>query len=327
MMTSMSCWSGSTSSVWGSANSHLDEDGRRRYMSMDSIPGENLSVSLDITAKSGHSAQLVGSRGVVCSTQAEFKANKLNRNEQTKLENVRFRVVKEKELSQRKFTQSEKSIRAKSAKLMGRMRKLESASFTEADRPRSYAYEKDAKSRMSSSRPRSFHGTPAPETKKNQPCEICQKIQNIIFTYENEGARVGIIDDNADHSMCVFTDVQVNTFVRMLESKYLGKIPSASNAVRDSRVSASRQDQQSTKEAKRSREEINNTITKKNVEMKIQKFCEELDKINKEERSIPKEVKDSVERWRIENAILLLEKPPTLHEQIVNEVRKIFNIQ
>ena len=316
---------GSTSSIWGSANSHLGSDGERRYTSMDSLPGNGAApVTLDITRKSGHSAQLVGSRGVVCKTQAEYKANKLNRNEQTKLENVQFRVVKEMELSQRKFTQSEKSIRAKSARLMGRIRNIERASYTEAGRPRSFAYEKDVSTKQPKSEPANSE-----QVKKKGPCDICQKIQNIIFTYEHEGARVGVIDDETDHSMCVFSDVQVNTFIRLLESKYFGKIPSLTNnktTSRESGTSASRLDRQASKEALISREEINNVLAKKNIEHKIQQFCEELDKINKEERNIPEEVKESVERWRIENAILLSQKPPSFHQQIINEVRRLLKI-
>lgn len=326
-MTGMYRLSGSTSSVWGSACSHLDEDGRRRYSSMDTLSvTDDTPVTLDIAIKSGHSAQLVGSRGVVCKTQAEYKANKLNRNEQTKLENVTFRVVKEKELSQRKFTQSEKSIRAKSARLMGRIRNIEKASFSESQRPYSYSYEKDASTRAPSRRPKSYPVTPSPE-KKNQACEICQKIQKIIFTYEQDGARVGVVEDNVDHSMCVFTDVQVNTFIRMLEAKYLGKTPNVNSKSQKSDTSVVRVDRQASKEAIISREEINNTIARRNIEAKIRLFCDELDKINKEERNVPKEVQESVERWRIENAILLLKKPPTLHEQIVSEVKRILKIQ
>lgn len=319
----MSHWSDSASSVWGSASSHVDADGQRRF-SMDSLSvTRKTPVTLDITIKSGHSQQLVGSREVVCKTHAEYKANKLNRNEQTKLENVKFRVVKEKELSERKFTQSEKSIRAKSAKIKGRIRTIQSSSFAESQRPRSYAYEKDAKTRSPLLRSRSYPVTPSADTPKNKPCEICEKIQNIIFTYESEGARAGVIDDEVDHSMCVFSDVQVNTFIRMLEAKYFGKVPDLKDKIAESGTSFSPLEQ----DGKKSREDINNAILRRNLELRIQHFCEELDNINREERNIPEEVKESVERWRIENAILLLAKPPGRQELIINEVKRILNIK
>ncbi|XP_045199068.2 uncharacterized protein LOC123553416 [Mercenaria mercenaria] len=317
----------STSSVWGSATSHVHDLSRRFKFETLSEPGSR--VSLEITSKSGQAAQITGSRDVVCKTPAEYKANKLNRNEQTKLENVTFRVVKEKEITRRKFTQSERMLRAKSAKIAERIQSLESSSYI-ADRPMSYAYEKRPPSEHFSKRAKSPSAarTSAKTNMKSNDgqCKVCELIQRVIQMYEKEGKRTGILEEYSDHSTCLFSDVQMRTFVHMLEAKYFSEIPDVNSKLRESGI-LSRFDRPRNG-PKLSREEINNNIAKKNVEMRIQQFCKEVDHYKKSHAGvrIPKEVQDNAEKIRLENAVLFLRQTPAKHEQIRREVEEILGL-
>lgn len=312
---------GSTSSVWGSALSHVHDISRR--FSFETLSESESRLSLEITSKSGQAAQIAGSRDVVCKTPAEYKANKLNRNEQTKLENVTFRVVKEKEITRRKFSQSERMLRAKSATITKRIQTLESSS-TVAGRPRSYSYEKRPQDELFSRRTKPQL---SPDVKsEDKRCKMCERIQSIIQSYEKEGRRTGILDEAGNHSTCLFSDVQMKTFVHMLEAKYFSNIPDVKNKLRESGI-LSRLDRPKNG-TKFSREEINNNIAKKNVEKRVQQFCIELERYKdaKVGTRIPREIQDNAEKIRHENAVLCLRQTPSKQDQIKQEVTEILGI-
>lgn len=301
---------GSTSSVWGSAHLHVHFDKR---LTWDGISEPESGVSLDIISKSGQTAQITGSRDVVCKTQAEYKANKLNRNEQTKLESIKFRVVKEREISQRKFQQSERILRLKSAQLADKIQKLESSSYI-ADKPMPLAYDKRPNSEPLSKWTKSMDSK-AGKVDEDDQCRVCERIQNIIQTYELEGKRTGIMEENVHHATCMFSDTQVQTFVHMLENKYFNDLPELNGKLKDSGLLSCLGSKQIGPRI--SRGEINNNIARRNVELRIQKFCKELEQYKKANRGIPAEVQESVERVRLANAVVKTKQAP-----IQNDFRK-----
>lgn len=300
---------GSNSSVWGSAMSHVHL-GRRTVSEPES------RVSKVTVSQSGQNALITGSRDVVCKTPAEFKANKLNRNEQTKLESITVRVVKEQEIARRKFSQSERMLRAKSASIVKRIQTLESSSYVGDKRPKS---EQISRHTQSSSAVQE-------SGKTNGRCTMCEKIQRVIQLYEKQGKRAGILAETDDHSTCLFSDVQMKTFICMLEAKYFRDIPDISGKLRESGV-LTRADR-SRNGNRMSREEINNCIAKKNVELRIQQFCKDLEVYKKTHSGtgIPKEVQDKSEKIRLENAVLTVRQIPSKHEQIRREVEEILGL-
>ncbi|KAL4233667.1 hypothetical protein ACF0H5_008349 [Mactra antiquata] len=302
----------STSSVWGSANSHERFD--KRFLSDDSSAIESY-VSLELKSKSGPSALIKGSRDVVCKTPAEFKANKLNRKEQTKLENVTFQFIKEKEIAQRKFNQSERMIRAKSAKIFSRMKTLESSTMV-SSRPKSYSYENTMRGRRAQ--------TKSPDGESG--CVMCETIQKIISEFEKySGRRTEKETDSSQHTTCLFSDVQVRAFVHVLETKYLSKSPELSNVFRDSGISSASKITKGG--SKLSQEELSNSIARRKVELRIQKFCKDLERYNKEHTLIPKEVQESVERIRLQNAVVIAKCHQDKHNKIKKEVEALLGLQ
>lgn len=310
--------------MWGSAVSHAQDWDRRDSWDVASLESR---VSLEIPSRSGQTAQITGSRDVVCKTRAEYTANKLNRNEQTKLESIRFRVCKEKEISQRKYTLSERLLRAKSAKLVNRIQSLESSSYA-ADRPMSQVHEKRPHGEHFSRRIKSYSAVKSiAETNyklNGDGCRLCKRIQQIIQTYEQEGKRTGILEENTNHSTCLFSDIQVETFIHILEGKYFNAIPGLNSKLRDIGV-MSHLDRIGDG-PKISREEINNKITMRNVELRIKQFCNDVDVYKRTHTIIPKEVQDAVERVRLENAVVIVRRTPAKQEQIRKEVEELLHL-
>lgn len=300
----------STSSVWGSAYSHERFD--RRFMSDCSSVAES-RISLNINSKSGSSALMAGSRDVICKTPAEHKANKLNRKEQTKLEHVTFRVVKEKEIAQRKFNQSERLLRAQSAKIVGRMKTLECSSKM-TRRPMTYSYEKTMRGEQ---RLRQTSGG-------EERCEMCETIQKIISDYE-EDSQTGSVEENSYHTTCLFSDVQVRAFVHMLETSYFDETPKLSKRLRDCGIATPKLTGNGSG-AKLSREELSISIARRKVEIRIKQFCGELEKYNKTHSFIPKEVQESVERTRLQNAIVIARCHQEKHDRIKQEVQEMLGL-
>jgi len=285
-------------------------------------------VTLEFPARGVHEAQLSGSQDVICTSPAEFKANKLNRSEQTKLENFSYRVTKEMELSKRRFIQYERSIRAKSAKIMDRIKKIEASSHEDV-RPMTFTYGKTFVREPSSIRPHSYPAMkPVSQNHAQEKCVLCEKIQRIINMYESEGKRAGILNDTSDHSTCMFSDQQVREFLQMLEAKYLEEVPHLNRKLRDKGLLPKNKSSALTKGSKSSKEHVTNSIDQRNVEVKIKTFCVELDMYKKQNPSIPQQVRDLVERSRLENAVSTRRPPPRppSSKSIVKEARRMLQL-
>ncbi|XP_052812029.1 uncharacterized protein LOC128239438 [Mya arenaria] len=271
-------------------------------------------------------AQLSGTRDVVCKTPAEYKANKLNRNEQIKLNSVHYRVTKEQELCKRRLLQNEKIMRAKSAKISERLRTIEKSSF-----------EDDLRSQLTYNRPlnggqtRSRRPHSYPETRseltaaRSTQCPLCEKIQNIIMMYECEGKHSGVLNGARGHSVCMFSDDQARAFLEILE-KNIEKVPPLNPKLRASGLLERSEPLEAWNDTPKPRLRTPVDVTKRNVNFRINQFCADLDARRKGGEGIPREVQDAVERVRLQNASTRRKTAPK-HSPIVQEAMKILQLQ
>lgn len=317
----------SVSSVWGSVSANNLVQIKVPKTECDSASVPETKISLELNSKADE--RMIGSSRVVCKTEAEYKANKLNRSEQCKLESFKYRVVKEKQLSQRQFLQMERTFRLKSAKLLNRIRDIEGVESSRS-RPGSYTQPPTARSRYLPQRPSSLPpmGTSG-ETASSGDCTICSKIQQLIRIYEQEGNKMASTprESTPQHSTCIFSDEQVRMFISMLETKYFKDVPRLNSKLKETGI-LNHLDQTVGGGHKMSREEVNLTMARRSVEMRIAEFCQDMDKFNKHHGVIPKKIKDAVEQIRLQNAIIS-SRPvePTKHEQIRYEVKQTLNIK
>ncbi|KAH3739105.1 uncharacterized protein LOC127851901 [Dreissena polymorpha] len=325
---SVSCVCGSSLSgrpLGSDASSQVDT--RRSSMSS--------SITVGSMKKSNNfqTSLLTGTRDVVCKTAADYRANKMNRNEQSKLETVQNLVSREKDISQRRFQLNEKSMRVKSARLLDRMNAIKRSSRTQI-RPATCTLETRRPSPgLALTRPSSYPDTKMASdrrrTASSNTCAICESIQQIIDTYEKEGTRkrTGCArnrDVDSVHYTCMFSEAQVKSFIDVLETQCLDDCPNLTKKLRDS-IDHARLSQHMAAGASREKMYVNNHLNHRTVESRVRQFCTEVDMYKKEGRCVPKEIQDAVEKARLQNACT--SKQTSKDSKIVREAKALFNIK
>ena len=298
--TSSSC------SLRGSTESHRPATGLSRCM----YQGKDLD-SFVFTARDVKTAQLVGDRSVVCETEAAHKANKLNRSEQCKLEHYKNRVKKEESTHQRQFRHIVKMMQARSDKLKTRINQIEEEYETNYTTRnwRPLSHQPRVQSRILTKRPRSQPVRSSSfENTETRQCAMCAQIQKIVRMYEQEKHSTDVQQNTSEHSTCLFSDMQVRTFLQLLEAKHFQEVPNLATKLRETGNSLGNITGNG-KAIKLSRHEIENDFEKKSIENRIKGFLVKVDKFNKENGSIPETVKKSLEKIRYNNATLLKPSP------------------
>ena len=230
--------------------------------------------------------RLAGNNRAVCKTDAEYKANKLNRTEEVKLQNFKYRVAKAQEIQCRQFKQTENVLRVRSARLATKIKKSEDNWISK---------QRSLPSGVRLLQKRS-------DEYLNAKCRTCAHLQTIIEMYEREGCQRGIFQNFKVHSMCVFSNPQIKTFLKMLEAKYLEEVPGLKVKLRDSDVTSVFI--QADDEPKISKSQVDGKLALKDVELRIRQFCVDLEHFNKNRGAVPKDIRESIEKVRISNAVV-----------------------
>ena len=292
----------STCSQYGSSRFSRPRSGPSRGM----YQGEDLDAFL-FSAIDVKTAQMIGDRNVVCDTEAAHKANKLNRSEQCKLEHYKERVRKQENMHYRQNRQMEKVMRAKRAKLRARIDEIEEGYETgsSSGKWRPMSLQPRVQSKMLIKRPRSQpvrSRKGALESMGGQNCSLCSQIQKIVQLYEKETRSTYTEQNPLEHSTCLFSDMQMKTFLQLLEEKHFQEVPNLATELRETTFRADRA-------SKLSRYATDVSFEKKNVDKRIKAFLTDVDKFNKKHKSIPETVKSSLEKARYDNATLIKPSP------------------
>ena len=317
----------STCSIWGSVPSRRPKSSSTRSYQYDKrMSRSDSSIFRPLDVKT---ALLVGDRNVVCKTEAEFIANKLNRSEQCKLEQFKEAVKKETLIHQRQYRHKERVMLEKSARLKSRIIQIESSHGNGVSLSNRRPLERQSRvlSRTSLNRPRSSPATTSlADNSENQQCALCAQIQKIINMYEQEKHSVGGFQSKTDHSTCLFSDNQVKAFVELLEAKHFEEVPNLASKLRETGNSLNNLYTGNERASRVSMRKMELSFEEKSVENRIKDFCVELDKFNKDNNYIPDSVKVSLERTRHENAVLF---KPSLFKRLSlrKEAETILNIK
>lgn len=293
----------STCSIWGSVPSRRPRSSSTKgYQHDKRMSRSDSSIFRPLDVKT---ALLVGDRNVVCKSEAEFIANKLNRSEQCKLEQFKEAVKKETLIHQRQYRHKERMMLEKSAQLKSRIIQIEASHGNGVTSSSRRSFERRVHSRTALNRPRSSPArTSLVENSENQQCALCAQIQKIINMYEQEKRSVSDFQSKTEHSTCLFSDNQVKTFVELLEAKHFGEVPDLASKLRETGNSLTNLYNGNERASRLSMRKMELSFEEKSVDNRIKDFCAELDKFNKDNNYIPDSVKVSLERTRHENAVL-----------------------
>lgn len=280
------------SSTWGSSDSRM----KKRFVDLSSSEN-SLVVSFE-----DEGTNAVSSRKIVyySTSDSEGKAQKQNRTEELRLQSYRKLVQKEQELNQKKHLNTFRMFRTRSAKLFG----VTEDSWSEKMEGKRKRRPKTCPEYFNKSTgPRKSNTTDSYENSKIVDCEKCSDMQDLIATYEKEtekcreqpetntGNMAPSETSSSNKTMCVFSDRQLKTFIRLLETEYFKEYPSLGK-------------------------ELNNKMFRENTEYrtgsyvsnadslqkKVKDFCKRQQEFNKI-HSVPKSIIIGLEEIRIQEAM------------------------
>ena len=267
-------------------------------------------------------AKLAGDRNVWCETKTELIAIKLNRSEQHKLKTYSTLVMKEMTICERRYQQNQKLMRRKSAQLKSRIKQIEDEYSADArfGKPvNASAGKLLRRRRFSDSEANTDH------VNGSKRCAMCAKIQNIIDLYEKENYPSGKDENALEHSTCLFSDVQMKSFIRLLDAEHFQDVPIVASRLNITRsastlISGSRSSSNIVKHPVERHVDVNA------IDKRVKDFCLGLETFNKATNCIPDSVKVSLEKTRHEDAVLL-RAPPPKPLSLRKDVELLFNPQ
>lgn len=289
MMALMSDSKSTNSSTWGSSESQK----KKRFVDFSSE--DSLAVSFE-----DQSNDSVRSKKVVyySTSDSEGKAQKQNRTEELRLQNYRKLVQKEQELYRKKQLNTFRMFRARSAKLFG----VTEDSWSEKMEGKRKIRPKTCPEYSKSIGSTKSKTTNPCENSKTVNCEKCSDIQDIITNYERESEKChekpedhpgGMApSENSTNSKttCVFSDRQLKTFIRLLETEYFKEYPTLSNEL-NNKMFRENTDY-------RSGSFVSNADS---LQKKVKDFCKRQQEFNKI-HSVPKSIIIGLEEIRIQEA-------------------------
>lgn len=250
-------------------------------ISLDGFPANNIN----------------GNTTYLCRSEGEFKAQKLNRTEECKLEIYKSRVHREKKLLEKQWSQSAHSFRVKSARVLDRSRPITAClqeipgGLTRKERP--YSSPMFISSFRQRQNDAKFHGVL--RYRREKTCITCQCMRDVVQLYDDHihGSDSDDGDDDADdHGRYMFSDTQVKTFMNLLETEYCYDFPD----MRDIMHNDGLVDRYTTR--------INSGgLWNSGIQNRINRFCRSQDSFNKK-HPLPTNIKDGLESVRIAQAIL-----------------------
>jgi len=267
------------------------------------------TVSLDINPQKSYS----GLRKQLCQSDNEYKAQKLNKTEETKLQTLKAKVSKEQVLFEKEFTKTAHLFRVQSAKYLREpYDKVSNQSLTETD----YA------NRMANGRIRP-NSSPVYSSrfqqgfrKSEKDCRTCKNIQNVIGEYERLSSTNDVDHGgHVHHTRYLFSDRQMRTFINILETSYCADIPEMTEILHKKFHSLEDVDRVITQGT--------NGNTGKNepaVQNRIRKFCKSQEVFNKQ-HPLPENIKLGLEQTRMAQAVATRRRSGA-HVSMMSEVRK-----
>ncbi|XP_021365149.1 uncharacterized protein LOC110457956 [Mizuhopecten yessoensis] len=263
-----------------------------------SIMTTDTGISLD-----GYPANnCIGYKTQLCQTESEFKAQKLNRTEECKLENYKSRVQREQRSREKQWTQSTHSFRAKSARVFDRL-------TPKSNPARDVAYEKPKNQRPKSSpayvsffqkRPKDpkEEGEDEARRRRERTCSTCEYMKKLIQMYEDHIGELESEDGApypGDHSRYSFSDRQVKTFMHLLETEYCSEIPKMRELLHSGGT-----------DGDKSTTASNGFLCSAHdngIQSRISRFCRSQESFNKK-HPLPEYIKKGLENVRISQAML-----------------------
>ncbi|KAK3098535.1 hypothetical protein FSP39_020401 [Pinctada imbricata] len=227
--------------------------------------------------------RLKGSVFAICETENENKANKLNRTEECILEGTKSKVEKESQLFERQYSHTINAFRARSARLLRNSKFLETPSKETRSFQRSVSFAAEPKSTKRYLRRRQMS-----EPTKLSDCHTCVRVQSAIDLYEIEMEKSGTNLKRTGHSVCLFNDRQMETFVQLLETEYCSKMPNVTEILQDSNDDLFLTNLSKQKLSSSSRTSI---------QQRVKTFCKSQDSFNKS-NPIPKAIRQNIEDAR-----------------------------
>ena len=251
-------------------------------------------------------AKMAGDRNVWCETETELMAVKLNRSEQYKLKTYNTMVMKEMNICKHRYQQQEKQMRKKSAQLKSRIKQIENehSNDTSFFKPLNHRPEKLLKRRRSSDSEADIYQV----RNANHPCDMCTQIQTIISSYEQENYHSSESKKALEHSTCLFSDVQLKSFINLIEPEHFRSVPNVAAKLTHNRSASTliRRSKSSSNIAKHPQGHIDANV----IEKRVKDFCVEIETFNKANNTIPDSVRIALEKTRHEDAVLLKVPPP-----------------
>ena len=296
-------------SQWG--GSHLPLGRSRRFArrdgedndKADGLERKGQPRGLDHTT----AAKMAGDRNVWCETEAELMAVKLNRSEQYKLKTYNTLVMKEMNICKHRFQQQEKELRKKSAQLKSRMKQIENEHSNDMSffKPLNHRPEKLLKRRRSSDSEADIYQV----RNANHHCDMCSQIQTIISSYEEENYPSSERKKALEHSTCLFSDVQLKSFINLMESEHFRSVPNVAARLTHNQSASTliSRSKSSSNTAKHPHERI---VDVSAIAKRVKDFCVETETFNKANNTIPDSVRVALEKTRHEDAVLLKAPPP-----------------
>ena len=261
-------------------------------------------------------------------SDGEYKAYKMNRKEDTKLNEFVAHVDKERCLAEKRHSLTDKTFRAKSAHILGARLNEESDRTHNSQKPdndnkthvRNKEEHRDTTMKKSEKilkkRPLS---SPAYAIRKTDfvtnvdyqtiqhnagrrtlsACNTCKHMEHIVGVYQKHSSLNAISEGQpplpTKRVRYTFTDRQVKTFLNLLEMDYCSDLPEVTAAIhqRQKTPIATKNTDKRTLSDKRE---------KQSIEHRIKLFCEDQDTFNKEHPLLDK-VKTGVEQKRFADAI------------------------
>ncbi|XP_033740275.1 uncharacterized protein LOC117327422 [Pecten maximus] len=242
----------------------------------------------------------IGYKKQLCQTESEFKAQKLNRTEECKLESYKSRVQKEQRIREKQWMQSTHSFRAKSARVFDR-------STPKSNPVKDVTSGKPKKQRPKSSpayvsflqhRPRDLKEEEEAESRRRRErtCSTCEYMKKLIQMYEDHIGELECEDGVTDeYSRYSFSDRQVKTFMHLLETEYCSEIPQMKEIFHNGGIEMDKPTSGSS--AYRCATHDNG------IQNRIRRFCSSQDSFNKK-HPLPEYIKKGLENVRIAEAML-----------------------